>query len=246
MSKILLVTNYFYPWNTSGAFRWVHIGEYLNFDVLTSKKPRGGMYDKTMPGKNHRFYRHGSNLPAVLFGLYITIFVIFIGKRYEKIIFSSPPESLLIPAWICQKLGMNVYVDIRDDIARKHLTNKWRSLSWIWKFFFNRINNKVSAWYYIKSCHVIQHGYVELDKVAANWFFTPFKRHRYVCFKFRLECGLIPDYRVRPKDRTPSTFYTLRKYFKDLPKHFTEEELYTNPLYSYKQIAKQWREYLDR
>ena len=122
--KILLITNYWYPWNCSGSFRWVHIGEHLEFDVLTCKKPRKGMYDETMPGKNHRVFRHGRNLPALLFGLFITCFVIFIRKNYQKIIFSSPPESLLIPAWICQKLGSDVYIDVRDDIARKNNTNK--------------------------------------------------------------------------------------------------------------------------
>ena len=242
----LLVTNYWYPYNNTGAFRWVHIGQHLYFDVLTCKKPRGGMRDETMPGISHKTYRYFSNLPAVLFGFFIIPFVLYYRSRYNKIIFTSPPESLLIPAWICQKLGSDVYIDMRDEIGRLNNTNSWKFLSEIWWWFYRRLKNRVAVNEVItERGTIIRHGYMELNrKPSGSWIFIPFKRYSYSEFKFNLKAGLVPDYRERPKDRTPSTFYTLRKYFKYLPKHFDDARMYSWPLFSYKEIAKQWEELL--
>ena len=248
--KILLVTQYWYPWNCSGAFRWVHIGEHLDFDVLTSKKPRGAMYDETMPGWNKRVFRYGSNLPAVLGGLYLSVVALFHRNNYDRIIFTSPPESILIGAWLLQKVHKGVYVDMRDEIGRTTNTNKWRILSPVWRWFYKRLKNRVAVNEVITEYdQIIRHGYMDLDVPEfwqTNWCFCEqYLRHSYWNMRNWLQRGIIPNYTYRPKDRTPSTFYTLRKYFKNLPKHFDDQRMYDWPLYSYKEIAQQWQEYLE-
>lgn len=243
--KTLLVTNYWYPYNTSGAFRWVLIGEHLDFDVLTSKKPRGGMYDETMPGESHKTYRYFSNFPAILFGIFILPVVLYYSFRYDKIIFTSPPESLLITAWICKLFGIDIYVDMRDEIGRLNDTNKWKFLSGVWWWFYRRLKNRVAVNEVISEYDIIiRHGYMDLKARFKSWKFIPFERLDYKTFKDCLELGMIPNYKKRLKDRTPSTFYTLRKYFKNLPKHFDDERMYDWELLSYKEIAKQWEDYL--
>ena len=117
----------------------------------------------------------------------------------------------------------------------------------IWRFFLLKLDNRIAVVDFIKdSTKVIRHGYMDLEmepwRLMNVWSFVPLARYTYSQFKKKLEWGDIPDYRERPKDREPSSFYTLRKYFKNLPHHFDEPELYTAPLYSYQEIAKQWED----
>jgi len=98
--KRLLITHYWYPFNNSGTFRWLNLARHIDFDVLTSKKPRKEFYDETIPRRGRRVFRYGSRLPAVLSGLYLSFRTLF--KRYDTYIITSPPESLIIGAFILQ------------------------------------------------------------------------------------------------------------------------------------------------
>ena len=101
--KTLLITNYWYPFNHGGTMRWLQLGRYLDFDVLTSKKPRGAFYDETLPFRDRRTYRHFSNLPAILFGIFIIPFVL--ALRYDLYVITIPPYSLTFVAYVLTKLG---------------------------------------------------------------------------------------------------------------------------------------------
>ena len=160
--KILLITNYWYPWNTSGTFRWLHLSKYIDFDVLTSKKPNKGFYDETLPsGKYNRLYHYGHNIPAFLSGIYLSIIAVFI--RADKYIYTCPPETLLFGAWINQKLGRKVYVDMRDKIDRDTQPHRW-SIP-IYQWFYKRIKNIcVCMRFFDPEKTVIRHGYDVTDR----------------------------------------------------------------------------------
>ena len=171
--RILLITNYWHPWNTSGTFRWLHLSKYIDFDVLTSKKPCIGFCDETLPNaKYNRLFRFGSNLPAVLSGIYLAFISVFI--RADKYVYTCPPETLLIGAWINQKLGRKVYVDMRDKIDRHTQVHKW--LIPIYQWLYKRIKNVcVCMRFFDESKPMIRHGYDVTDRfyvpdnVGLSW-----------------------------------------------------------------------------
>jgi len=247
--KVLLVINNWWPWNNSGAFRWAHIGEYMDFDVLTSNKPMGSIYDETMPGKEKRiFYRGFYNVPAVLGGVCLAFFSLFNRKGYDYIIFTSPPDPLIIGAWMMQLFTKNVVLDVRDDFySSRCKANPFWFLYPIWQFFFKRIKNKVAVNEVIPECgNIIRHGHMDLNLSVDidHWEFVEYKRYKYAEFKNLLEHGKIPDYRMKNPAYTPQTYYTYRKYFVGLPKHFKDKRMYEWPIESYREIAEKWKNYL--
>ena len=166
MSNILVITNYWHPWNNSGTFRWLHLSKYIDFDVLTSKRPGKGFYDDTMFETNTKIYRYGNRLPAFLSGLYLSIISWFI--RADKYVYTSPPETLLVGAWVNQMLGREVYVDIRDKIDRGHQRHKW--LIPIYQWLYKRIKNVcVCMQFFDKNKPVIRHGYDDIEKCNDNF-----------------------------------------------------------------------------
>ena len=191
---MILICNYWHPWNTSGSFRWLHLSQHLDFDVLTSKKPNKGYNDETMPqGRVGKLYRHGYNLPAILGGLYLSLVSVFI--RADKYIYTSPPESLLLGAWINQLLGRKVYVDMRDKIDRATQPNKW--LVPIYRWLYRRIKNVcVCMEFFDESKPVIRHGYENINK--SETIFTKFLDTSYEIgysfYIYFLSCGYGRDY----------------------------------------------------
>ncbi len=164
--KILLVTNYWHPWNTSGTFRWLHLSKHLDFDVLTSRRPNLGFKDETLPNaKCGRLFRFGSSLPAVVSGLYLSIISCFI--RADKYIFTCPPEMLFVGAFINGLLGRQVYVDLRDEINRPSQTHN--KLVPIYKWLFRRIEKVcVTMKHFDKTRCFIPHGYIDIKKAASS------------------------------------------------------------------------------
>jgi len=159
---ILLITNYWYPWNASGTFRWLHLSKYIDFDVLTSKKPNSGFYDETLPvPKCGRLFRFGKSLSAVVSGLYLSIVSWFI--RADKYIYTCPPETLLIGAYVNGLLGRQVYVDMRDKIDRHTQPHKW--LIPLYQWLYKRIKNVcVCMRFFDPEKTMIRHGYDSLTK----------------------------------------------------------------------------------
>ena len=246
--RVLLVTNYFYPWNCSGTMRWLQLGRYLDFSVLTSKKPRKGFRDETLPNvRERRVFRHGRNLPAVLSGLYLSWLAIF--RKYDIYIFTIPPFTLSLGAWILERLGRQVVIDVRDNADNKN--NHWKLVTKICEYFKERVKHRTTCMQFMDSGATrILSGYnPELleNNGSPFWGFYTLKRQSYEDYMLNLELGLIPDYRKRiSKVYNVSSFVNLLYLgFKDLPTDCIHPECANQPVQSWEESAKQMREYLE-
>ena len=239
--KILLITNYFYPWNSSGTFRWLSFAEHIPMDVLTSKKPKRGFYDETVFKSGEKIMRIGSNYPAVISGCVLSIVSIFL--KYDCYIYTSPPESLMIGAWINQLLGRKVVVDMRDSIDREALGFKpFKRLYW-WLFW--KIKNKIAPWKFV--CYnAIENGY---DKIKRN--FNALKTAEYYkgkvdrrSYMLLLSYGFVQDYSGKPEGYGASSLATIKHlgYEVNQKLHSECEDFIPN---SWKVQANKMRKYLD-
>ena len=252
MMKVLLITNYWYPWNTSGTMRWLQMGRYLDFDVLTSRKPRKGFYDETLPfGHFRRVYRHGSGLPAVLSGLYLALRAIFF-RSYDVYIFTVPPFTLAFGAYILQLLGRRVVIDIRDNGDNKN--NHWKLITKICQYFQERVKHRTTVMQFMdEGATRILSGYnEELNTIYRvkpdKWRFIDKKSRSYYWFYNRnIRHGQIPDYRKRINGVYNCSSYQNLLYlgFKGLPTDCIHPECVRQPVQSWKESAKQMKEYLD-
>ena len=242
--KILLITNYWYPWNTSGTFRWLHLSKYIDFDVLTSKKPNKGFYDETLPsGKYNRLYHYGHNIPAFLSGIYLSIIAVFI--RADKYIYTCPPETLLFGAWINQKLGRKVYVDMRDKIDRDTQPHRW-SIP-IYQWFYKRIKNVcVCMRFFDPEKRVIRHGYdVEKNSTVFGEAFLNLK-HNYKSYCDFIQIGYSRDYSdIKFKNYNSSSIVTLRHLGNPIKNgENLHPECFEFEVESWEEIAKQMTKWI--
>ena len=227
--KILLITNYWKPWNTSGTMRWLQMSRYIDFDVLTSRIPRGGMYDETLPQSRARVFRFGSGLYAFLSGLCLSFLSWF--RKYDLYVFTAPPEILIIGAYILQKMGRKVILDMRDIIDRPF--QKLRIMIPVYKFFYKRVKNKtVSFQFFDETAQVVRSGYIDgLERKTGDWCFnrgTLGLRHCYTGYIRCLNAGLIPKFRER--NYSSSSFINLLHLgFKGLPR-FYHSEVHDQPV----------------
>ena len=157
--SIIVISYYWAPWNNAGTFRWWNFGKFINFDVLTSRRPVNSFHDETI-NDNHKVKRFGK-VKAVVWGF----LAIFKAGKYDLYIVTSPPESLLFCAWILQLMGKKVLVDMRDPIYR--IRQPLKFMVPVYRFFYNRINNVIVSWKIIdKSKPCIYHGYEDiLDEI---------------------------------------------------------------------------------
>lgn len=204
----LLVTNYWYPYNSPGAIRWLRFGEYMEFDVLTSHKPYRGFKDYTIPFTDKKVTRFGWNIPAILWGFFILPILLF--KKYKTYIITSPPESLLFTAWVLQSLGRNVIVDMRDAIDRP--TQSRRYLINFYSFFYRKLKNVIVCWKLIDETKPIAyHGYEDINSVYKFQGFYTNTRLTYAEYIDRLKHGKVQDFRGRPKGYAFSSCHTIKK-----------------------------------
>jgi hypothetical protein len=204
---MLVVSYYWHPWNTSGSFRWLHLSQYLKFDVLTSKKPCGGFYDGTMPmGQTKRLVRIGTGLPACINGIVLSIASWFI--RADRYVYTCPPETLLLGAWINQLLGRKVYVDMRDAIDRPTQPHKW--FVPVYQWLYKRIKNVcVTMQFFDPSKPVVRHGYDALKKKFDNNYFID-QSYDYAKYCTLLESGSGRNFGEGFEHYTSSSVITLR------------------------------------
>ncbi len=245
MSDILVVTNYWHPWNNSGAFRWLHLSKYIDFSVLTSKKPQG-FYDETMPkGRYNRIYRYGRGLPAVLSGLYLSVVSVFI--RADKYVYTCPPESLLFGAYVNQLLGRRVYVDMRDKIDRHTQPNKW--LVPIYQWLYKKMKNVcVCMQFFDWTKPVIRHGY-DVDKKISDYFDNIVdKYYDYNTYCNLLRQGMGRDYSdIKFKNYSSSSIVTIRHLNNPIYSgHNLHSECFEFEPESWTEIAEQMNEFLSR
>ena len=243
--KTLLITPYWYPWNTSGTMRWLHIGQHLDFDVLTSTQPRKGFFDMTLPpGLSHHFICFGYRWPAVLWGLAA---IFRIPWKYDSYVITSPPESLLITAFILEKVfRKKVMVDMRDSITRPN--QRLKVLNWLYTFVYNRMNHVVVAWHFIDEDKMaVHHGYDDITpKTSAAVYHShdeqgKLKRYDYETYRSRLECGVIPDYTLKKnvdwENYAASSYPTIKKMGFDVNVKMHPETRSDFPLRSWEEVA---------
>jgi len=201
----LLITNYWYPYNNSGTFRWLHFGEQMDFDVLTSRKPKGSFKDITIPNPEKKVIRFGKDYPAALWGLIAPFKALFRNNGYKWYIVTSPPESLLIGAYLMQLAGKKVLVDMRDAINRDRQPLKF--MIPIYRFFYKRMKHVVVAWKFIdysKPC--VYHGY-EI-KNARNFKGYYKERLPYREYIEALKRGYMPDQSKKPEGYVAGSYHT--------------------------------------
>lgn len=161
--KILLISYYWYPWNNSGSFRWLHLSKYLDIHtVLTCKRPRNSFLDKTIPrGRTKKVIRLFRLRPILWSIAIIPIVAILLLNRYSKVVVSSPPEMSITVAWLVQILGKCCVLDIRDMINRE--SQSCKKLIPFYQWFYNKIKNVcVCMQFFDPTKQVIRHGYDDI------------------------------------------------------------------------------------
>ena len=249
--KILLVAYYWYPWNNSGAFRWLHLSRWIPITtVLTSKKANQSFRDDTMPTGRAKVIIRLFTLRAAIWALVMTPIIVSVGLLHKKIIVTITPEMLLLPALILQKLGKKVWLDVRDTIDRER-----QPLKILIPFYFalyKRIKRKVVVWEFFDSkALVIRHGYEILPeikdltvKLRPGQRFIPMRMH-YQDYLNLLAMGYSVDYSKKPIGYCTSSVPTIVKY--NIPVRGMDRlnrECFEFVPQPWKEIAYQWWQYL--
>lgn len=201
----LLVTTYWLPYNNPGALRWIKFGQFMDFTVLTSKKPKRGFYDETLPKVNKYVRAFGKNIPAFLWGI-LAIFKV--PLNYKNYIITAPPESLFLLAYILQLLGKNVIVDVRDKIDREE--QKFKILVPFYQFIYSKLKNVVVAWNIIDSTKkIIYHGYDDIGKVKFKGYYDYNLNH--ADYLKKLKNGYVKSYKGRVKKYALSSYHSIKR-----------------------------------
>ncbi len=193
--KVLLISHYWYPNNSSGTFRWTNFSQFIDFDILTSYKPLFSFRDYSIRASKlfDGVYKFGYKMPAIIWGFIASFMALF--KKYDVYIITSPPESLLIGAWVLQLFGKKVLVDMRDSIYREK--QFYKSMSWIYKFFYKRLKNVIVAYKFIdETKEVVYSGYEDVPKVKFKGYYKD-RLHR-SWYLHKLSQGYMPDQSGKP------------------------------------------------
>lgn len=246
--KILLVTNYWRPWNTSGTFRWLHLSRWMDFKVLTSKRPKKGFEDETTPdyGKPVIRFPLCYRLPAILSGFILSIVSCFV--RADIYIYTCPPEALLFGAWINQRLGRKVVIDLRDKIDRRDqplnfMVNIYR---WVYSKFWNTVT---TMQHFDPNAYCIPAGY------AMNWksnryhgrFIDCTVRYNYHQYKLMLEHGMGIDFTKNLVGHYTSSAVAELLHLGNTIKGSDKlhSDLFRSLPDSYQELAEQYKEHLE-
>jgi len=248
--KILLITNYWRPWNCAGTMRWLQLGRYLDFDVLTQKQPRKGFKDETLPryDRFHRVFHHFSKLPGICFGLFIIPFVL--ARRYDLYIFTIPPFSSAFSAYVLAKLaGRNVMIDTRDNLDGHG--NRWPILNKIFWWFGQKIERRTTSFQFLDpGATRILSGYnPEIERhfhFGWSWEFIRSDRMTYDMYNLGLSCGHIPDFRDRMNPGYAASSFVNLKYLNvvGLPIKDLHPECAVQPVQSWEESAKQMEDFI--
>lgn len=200
MNKLLLITYYWQPWNNPGVFRWLWFSKYIHLStVLTCGKPVKSFYDETLPVGYADEVQYFRRTLGTLWGILLIPKALKLSRDVEKVIITSPPESLIITAWVLQLFGREVYLDMRDAINRKR--QPCRFVIPIYRFFYKRIKNVCVVMGFIDKMKLtIHHGYEPV--LRADDFlkdikiggYGGFNRIKYYFFMDCLGHGMRIDY----------------------------------------------------
>jgi len=232
--RTLLIAYYWHPYNNSGVFRWARFSEHMDFDVLTCRRPLRSKVDPSVESGSDNVRRFGAFLPAVVWGILAPLFVL---KKYDTIILTSPPESLIIAAWFLQLLGFNVVLDMRDAIDRPN--QFFNRLSGVYRYFYNKIRRVVVTYQFIdESKPVIYSGYDDIKgSTFAGYYINRVRRSEYI---YGLETGRVPDQSSKPSGYSSSAVQTLRHLDYPVNNKF-HHEIHTHKLVSVGKATKLYK-----
>jgi hypothetical protein len=233
--KTLLIAHYWYPFNNAGTFRWLYFSKDIDCDVLTTSIPINSTVDTTIPNPNKKTIRFGNRLPAIVWGLIASFVILF--KKYDRYIITSPPESLLLGAWLLQLLDRNVIVDMRDSVDRD--TQKIKMFIPFYKFLYNRLKNIVVCWKFLdESKPCVCHGYEVEKGDKFNGYYTDRVCHG--VYLSRMKHGLIPDQSNKPKGYATSSLHSFLHLNYPINNEFNKEMFTVIPK-SYSERAKEMK-----
>lgn len=238
--KTILIAYYWYPWNNSGTLRWLRLIQYLNMniDVMTSSYPVKSFIDQSLPKIECKVMRYGKKkMPAVLWGLIYPFRILF--SKYNNIIITAPPESLIIWAYIFQLFGKNVVLDLRDSIDRKHMHLK--ILKPLYKFFYIRIKNVVVCMRFLdESKPVVYHGYEDITKPKIHKMcFKDYHRMTFYKYHKLLSEGYYPDLSSKPNGYSSSCIHTLKHLGLPINNKYLNKEVFELIPISWEESANQ-------
>lgn len=189
--RTLLVANYWTPYNNAGTLRWWNFAKHIDFDVLTVKKT-SGIIDPTLEERGNKIKRiKNFSRVASLNGLLLSFMAFF--TKADLYIFTTPPETLLIGAYLLQLRGKKVIVDLRDQIDREHQPVGF--LVPVYRFLYKKIKNVIVTWRMIDPTKiVIHHGHDNLILKSNKQKIMPEGRFTHKEYNEMLEQGYIPNY----------------------------------------------------
>lgn len=249
--KALLVTNYWLPYNNAQTIRWYQYAKYMEFDVLTVKKTKG-IEDETLEKRNNSVkYINSHTTVAVFNGVILSVSALF--HKADLYIFTIPTETLLIGAYILQKMGKNVIIDTQDSIDRKHIG--FKLFVPLYKWLYKRIKHRIVCMKFIDPSSVcIYHGHddIELREFVTKPELLKHTGNRLTHYLWNrlLVNGCVPDYTAElnkiQKNYGQSSFVNIRWLWRDklnlIKNRFGTEmlndEMWTMPLYSWKVSAQ--------
>jgi len=241
--KTLLISYYWYPYNNSGTFRWANFSKFIDFNILTCRRPLRSFIDYSIQVPYDKRYKDvrkfGAYLPPWVWGLIAPLLILF--SRYDLYIITSPPETMLFGAWFLQLLGKNVIVDMRDAIEREKQPIK--KLTRFYKYFYKRINNVIVAFqFFDPTKKVIYSGYEDIiGATAFKGYYS--KRLRSRNYLYKLTQGFIPDQSKKPVNYSSGSAQTFRYLGFPINKNL-HPEVYNHKLCSVKDSAKKYSNYL--
>jgi len=207
--KTLLITYYWHPYLSPGALRWLGFGGHMDFDVLTCWRPLRDKKDETMPSLERKVLRFGYRIPAIIWGVLATLPALFMKR--DLYIFTAPPEALFIPAWILQKLGRKVLLDLRDSITRERRPHKW--LTGLWIRIYSQISQVVVCARIVdQGKRVIYHGHdgIRRDSRAMDPPVYYSSQVNYETYMLLLRHGFIKDFSGKPWGYGASSYHNIR------------------------------------
>jgi len=221
--RTLLIANYWTPYNNAGTLRWWNFAKFVDFDVLTVKNTKG-IIDESLEerGNNIERIRNVGRI-ASLNGLLLSIVACF--KKADLYIFTSPPETLLVGAYILQKMGKKVVIDLRDQMDREH--QQVKILLPLYKFLYKNIKNVIVTWKMIDPTKVvIHHGHDSLTLKSTEKKTMPEGRFTHKEYNEMLEKGFIPNYNTHGnwvKGYVTSSYVNIKHLWKERSELVHEE-----------------------
>ena len=160
-------------------------------------------------------------------------------KKADLYVFTIPSETLLFGAYLLQKRGEKVIIDLRDQINRSQ--QRLKILVPIYLWLYNRIENVVTVIEYIdKSKLAIHHGHDNLTLKINEPYPMPKGRFNREEYNELLQRGFVP--RMKWKDYPVSGMVNIKHLWGKVDSNY--KTMNSIEFYSWKIQANKMKDYL--